>query len=122
MTTSLVDHIFQHKNSWYRITGEPRKSIFINSESYPVRKCNKNGKLFKEENGFDKVYVEKLHKEGKLIYVGNTVEEVSTDGIAIGVKKRRIQHLEAEIISHIKEYNQLQQELGNTNRLDIKYI
>jgi len=111
-----VGTVFKHENGYWKTTGWPRlrlKSMAYHNLNNPehyscnVIKCNKNGKEFSQTNGFTLTYIMK----NVLTVVPESVK-VSTEGQADGIKKRRIQWLEAEILSHQTELAQLKKELG----------
>lgn len=112
-----VGTIFKHDlGGYWKTTKLPRIRLQNTSSrheydpryySCDVIKCNKNGKEFSQTNGFALTYI----LENMLTVITDSVK-VSTDGKEAGIKKRRIQWLEAEIISHQNELIQLKKELG----------
>lgn len=109
--------IFSNSNGYWKITGEPYCIFGSESKeaeydfnnrynsnykgayymSYPVIRCNKNGREFKEVNGFNVLSV----KEENIVGTAPLGIKVSTDGIDSGNIKRKIKFLE----NRINEYN-----------------
>lgn len=92
-------------HSFWKITGPSRRVLGANS--YPVIKCSKWGKEFKETNGFSSAAVDALseHQVYRPINdnegLGN--KAVIDDGIKSGIKKRRIAFLKKRISKDEKE-------------------
>lgn len=84
--------------------------------SYPVIRCNKNGKEFKDKNGFAYTYVDKLEWKAGVKFAPKSDEKVSQAGIENGKKKRRLKFLLARMQSDRKEAEQLVKELIPQNQ------
>lgn len=110
--TVPVGTIFNASGSTWKTTGPKR--FALGGHSYPVIKCTKYGKEFKETNGFSANLVECRYREGHTTQcVLKENVKVSTEGEASGKRKRRIQFLEAEIAAYTKELEELyRQELS----------
>ena len=113
-----VGDVFYHApgNSFWMVVGEPRRA-WANGSSYPVVKCNKNGKTFAKTNGFSVEFLDNLLPASEVgtdvsHFVGNFAKTpAKTDGKAIGVKKRRITYLKGEIERMTKELARLEAEI-----------
>lgn len=104
----LTGYIFKDPdgaNHW-KITGA--KFTYTWGDRYPTIKCTKLGKEFTRCNKHVASMIEQLYRDGMLVKCGLTEDvKVSTDGKASGIRKRRIQHLEAELNTLLAEVNKL---------------
>ena len=91
----------------WKITGPARMALGI--FSYPVIKCSKHGKEYKQANGFAASYVLRLKEEGQL-YEATKEGKASTDGIETGIRKRRIDFLVKTMQDMVEELNGLLEE------------
>lgn len=120
----LTGWIFKHKTSYWKIMGPARNSYGSKTpDTYPVIKCTKTGKEFTGCNGFSIDFVMKLYNAGEMSKCELTENvEVSTAGQESGIRKRRIQHLEAELSSALKEVNQLLAEERGKYRYNLTVV
>jgi len=102
---------------YWKVTDEPRKS-WINRDgySYPVVRCSKTGKEYKDKNGFCTSIDAKLNDPecNEYQYIGNFEpgKKANIDnGIKTGKIKRRISYLIGRITSDTKELNILKDAL-----------
>lgn len=95
---------------FWKITGE------VQGYSYPVVRCNKNGKEFKDKNGFTKRYVDELEWKDGVKFTPKSNEKVSQAGIEGGKKKRRLRFLLNRIKSDMEESEMLGEELFTLNQ------
>ena len=107
---TLVDHIFKYGKSFWRIISFSNRN---KNEVFNVVKCNKNGVMFSETNGFTLRFVMKLYKENQLIKAKSN-EEAKNDGSESGIRKRRIGYLKATIVESAKELVELMKLEGSS--------
>lgn len=107
----LTGYIFEYKGGYWKIQSPKHAgySSYSNPPTYyPVIKCTKHGKEFQSRNSIVAEVVEKIYLEGSMVKCGLTEDvKVSTAGKESGARKRRINHLEAELGTMIKELNKL---------------
>lgn len=116
----LTGYIFQRGKSYWKILGLKRTGY----ENYPVVKCTKYGKEFQSSAYYSAAFIEKQYAEGtmtKCVLKGEALE-VSTAGKASGIRKRRIQHLEADIANQLKELNKLLEQEDAPFRYEFKEL
>ncbi|MCK9155364.1 MAG: hypothetical protein M0P12_04525 [Paludibacteraceae bacterium] len=101
--------IDSYKGYW-KIIGVPFENI-RRWVSYPVKKCSKTGKEFRETSGFSFDAIHRNLENGttKIITsVGVGTKADIDNGILEGKKKRRIQYLKARIENMQKELASLE--------------
>jgi hypothetical protein len=119
----LTGYIFQRDKSYWKILG-PKRAGYRGYENYPVVKCTKYGKEFQSSTYYSADFIEKQYAEGtmtKCVLKGEALE-VSTAGKASGIRKRRIQHLEADIAHQLKELNKLLEQEDAPFRYEFKEL
>lgn len=99
-------YIFKYEKSFWKVTGPKRDGVGY-GKSYPVIKCNKYGKTFTKVTGFIDTYVEDQVRKGNAWKFSEVQEAVSTEGQAMGIRKRRIQFLEDKIAAYTEELARL---------------
>jgi hypothetical protein len=100
---------YLNKPSYWKIIGAPKNSFFW--MSYPVIKCNKNGKEFSDQNGFTVDFVNNLPKDQ--IFIQSKInDKVSTSGKQIGILKRRLGFLIKRVDADLKEIQKIKTEIG----------
>lgn len=102
-TPIQIGSVFKSASSYWKIIGGVTKSGML-GETYPVIKCSKTGKEFRELNRFGRSYVENRVIIG--IFLGEKAD--IDDGVESGIKKRRIQYLKKKIESFTKELKELE--------------
>ena len=100
-----IGTIYSFSGSYWKVTGPKRSGL--GCLSYPVIKCTKTGKEFKETNGMRDWFIEQLHSDGLTWKFSEVTEKVSTAGEASGIRKRRIMFLEDKIAAYTKELEEL---------------
>ena len=101
-----IGTIFKHgADGYWKVTGPKRK--MFGGESYPVIKCSKRGKEYRQRNGFDAKYVESIPKD-QLFFAPTGTKADIDDGIESGVRLRRIQFLKYTIAAMQKELEELE--------------
>ena len=103
-----VGTVFPAYGSYWKVTGPSRKTSWAPNGygHYPVIKCNANGKEFKTQNGFSESFIQREIEAGRTRIVTENVK-ARTDNEQVGIAKRRIQFLQAEIKAHQLELEQL---------------
>jgi len=97
---------------YWKITGNP----YNKGDSYPVIKCSKKGKEFRETNGFSVSFVSSLKEnkegcsDGWIIGSFSSEKAKIDEGIMSATRLRRIQYLQDKISAYQKELNDLMKE------------
>ena len=103
---------------YWKINGPLRENYWAGpgAKSYPVIRCTKTGKEFKNTNGFGSRWIDSLpdgpgsedapHDE-YIVGVFNDAERVSTANKQRGIDKRRADYLHSRILHDAKELRKL---------------
>jgi hypothetical protein len=108
------------KTKYWKITGNPRSSFSKEYYVYPVVRCTKTGKEFKETNGFDVNAVHENKDTFKIIGIVSIGTKANIDnGNKIGAMKRRIDYLNARILRDRDKIKSIECDLF---QLDSSYV